>query len=83
MQTPTPIQKKLKDGLHEISSRDFQADENLLAGAIDSLAWVELINLVEALAQEKSMSVDLESLLTRQKLTLNMILEILNEEHLS
>lgn len=83
MQPQTLIQKKLLDGLHEISGRNLGPDENLLAGAIDSLAWVELINLAESLAQEKNLVIDLESLLTNEVLTLNMLLAILHEEALS
>lgn len=75
----TSIQKKLLEGLQDISGRNITPDENLLQGAIDSLAWVDLINLVEALATEKGAKIDLESLLVRKSLTLNGLLLTLGE----
>ena len=77
----TETQRALVEEIERIAGRALTGDENLL-GLIDSLAWVELINVVDEFAQAKALAIDLESLLVGRELNLNQLLEKLGEEKL-
>jgi aryl carrier-like protein len=75
--TNAALQSLLLAEIAEVAGRSVAVDENLIGGAIDSLAMVELVNLVERLAKERNKRVDLDGLLSEDVLTVEKIAEAL------
>ncbi len=69
------LRSRVIAGLEKIVGRSVGWNENLLAGAIDSLALVEVINLVDELRKTHGVSIDLDALISGETLTAQMILE--------
>lgn len=68
------LERKLLTELERIAGRPVARDEELVGGAIDSLALVELVNVVEDLARERGVRVDMDRLISEESLTAAKIL---------
>ena len=68
------LKEKLLFEIQKIAGRSVAWNENLIGGAIDSIALVEVINLVEDLAKENGKRVNLDRLISEEDLTAEKIL---------
>lgn len=69
--------QKLQLQISEIANREIQPNENLFDGAIDSLSWVRLISVVEAIAKEQGVKIDLESILVSREISIQAIADLI------
>ena len=69
------LKERLHSEIQKIAGRPVEWRENLVGGAIDSLALVEVVNLVEDLAKERGTAVNLDRLISEEDLTLEKIFD--------
>ncbi|MGZ3691111.1 MAG: hypothetical protein ACXVAX_06395 [Pseudobdellovibrio sp.] len=72
------LENKVLEGINKIVGRPVGLNENLLEDAIDSLSLVELINMIEDLATEMQIGVDLDALISEDPLTAKIIVDKLS-----
>ncbi len=65
----TDLKERLLIEIGRIAGRPVAWSESLVGGAIDSLALVEVVNLVEQLARERKVAIDLDRLISEEALT--------------
>lgn len=63
------LRERLLFEIQNIAGRPVSWDENLVAGAIDSLGLAELVSLIEGLAKEHKRSINLDRLISEEVLT--------------
>jgi hypothetical protein len=67
------LKERLHSEIQKIAGRPVEWRENLIGGPIDSLALVEVVNLVEDLAKEQGRVLNLDRLISEEDLTLEKI----------
>ncbi len=72
------LKKTVLEKIQSIVGRPVALSENLLDDAIDSISLVELINLVDDLAKERKIKIDLDALISEDELTPQLIIEKLS-----
>ncbi len=71
------LKNQLTNGVKEIAGREVGWTENLFGSAVDSMSLVGIINLVEQIADETGVSVDIDALISEDSLTIKDLHEAL------
>jgi len=69
------LENTVLENIKKIVGRPVSLNENLLENAIDSLSLVELINMIEDLAVELKVSIDLDAIISEDPLTAQLIID--------
>ena len=73
-------QQNFIEEIEKIVGRRISLDENLLASAIDSLALIKLVNLIDFTAKKLSVVVNLDALISEERLSAQLIVQKLFRE---
>ena len=72
---------ELRKKIEEYVKFPIQEDTNLLDGALDSFALVNLLNYLELKSKQNNFKIDFDCLITSGKLSINLISKHIKEEN--
>lgn len=72
------VEAMLIQEIERISGAEVSPHVDLFSGVMDSLSWVELMNVIDKIARDNGSHIDMDRLFQQPNLTINDIVKILS-----